>query len=91
MQPQVEYMVDKLQDFFDTILHPHSTFISNRIVIEDHMDYKITKAITWGVTELWVLTLRILKHFGTNMKFKQNIEEKFKDFAHEDLKEFYLV
>jgi hypothetical protein len=25
------------------------------------------------------------------MKFKQNIEKKFKDFAHEDLKESYLV
>jgi hypothetical protein len=25
------------------------------------------------------------------MKFKKNIEEKFKDFAHEDLKESYLV
>ncbi len=70
----MEYMVNKLQDFFDTILHSHSTFISNRLVIEDHMDYKITKAITRGVTKLWAMTLRILKHFGTNMKFKQNIE-----------------
>ncbi len=70
-------MVDKLQDFFDTILHSHSTFISNRLVIEDHMDYKTTKAITRGVLELLVLTLRILKHFGTKMKFKQNIEEIF--------------
>jgi hypothetical protein len=67
-------MVNKLQDFFDTILHSHSTFISNRLVIEDHMDYKITKAITRGVTKLWAMTLRILKQFGTNMKFKQNIE-----------------
>ncbi len=41
------------------------------------MDYKITKAIIGDVTKLWVLTLRILKHFGTIMKFKQNIEEKF--------------
>ncbi len=73
---QVEYMVYKLQDFFETILHPHSTFINNRLVIKDHMDYKITKAITRGVTKLWVLTLRILKHFGTIMKNLKTLHMK---------------
>jgi hypothetical protein len=38
--------------------------MNNRLVIEYHMDYIITKAIMGGVRELWVLTLGILKHFG---------------------------
>ncbi len=56
-------MVDKLQDFFDTILHPHSTFISTRLITEDHMDYIIIKVITRGYYRIMGFDIENLKTF----------------------------
>jgi hypothetical protein len=59
--PEMEYMANKLHAFSDIILHPHSTFISTRLVTKDHMDYIITKAIIGGCYRIMGFDIENLK------------------------------